>query len=432
VTAWYGDLPAGWRERRVKHIFREVTNLSTDGDETLLSVSEYFGVKPRAEIIAEGEFLSRAESFVGYKRVQVGDLAMNIMLAWKTGLGFSAFDGIISPAYSVFRLTEPSCNPWYFNYLLRSRQAVDEFHRWSYGIMDSRLRLYPTVFMSLCLPVPPVHVQDVIVDYLDAETSRIDALIERKQRFIELLLEKRTALIAHAVTKGLDPNVEMQDSEIPFLGEVPRRWDVAPLYARYDVTLGKMLDAKQITGDYLAPYLRNADVQWDYVNVDDLDEMDFDPSAQMKFRLRVGDLLVCEGGEVGRTAMWRGELDECYYQKAIHRLRPRSSARDVPRFFYYTMLASAMGERFTVGSNVATIGHLTATQLRHHRFAFPPVDEQRRIVDFLDTRTTKLDGLVHETRKSIDLLKEYRTALISAAVTGQIEIPATDPGEDVA
>lgn len=422
------SLPSKWQLLRNGVLFRERRD-KNHPDLEMYSVSQAVGVVPQSSL--ENRVTAPSEDRTGYNRIVGGDLVYNKMRMWQGAVGVAPAEGIVSTAYVVM---EPrrGTNSKYFEYLYKTPRFITESGRFSYGLCDDMNSLRAEHFKSIESPVPPLPVQDAIVRYLDSETSRIDSLIDRKQRFIELLLEKRTALITHAVTKGLDPDVEMKDSGIDFIGYVPVHWDVAPLYARYEVTLGKMLDAKQIIGENLAPYVRNADVQWDCVNTEDLDQMDFDASARLKFRLRPGDLLVCEGGEVGRTAIWRGELDECYYQKAIHRLRPRSAERDVPRFFYYVMLASALGERFTVGSNVATIGHLTATQLRHHRFGFPPVSDQKAIVDELDIATGGLDLLADKTRKSIELLSEYRTALISAAVTGQIEIPAADSGEDVA
>lgn len=267
----------------------------------------------------------------------------------------------------------------------------------------------------------PLDEQQAIAAFLDRETARIDALIEKKQRQIELLQEKRSALISHAVTKGLDPDAKMRDSGIEWLGEIPAHWDLPPLYARYSVELGKMLDAKRFTGKYLLPYLRNIDVQWDRVNVEDLPEMDIEPNEFGRFTLADGDLLVCEGGEVGRTAMWSGELSVCAFQKAIHRVRPRSN-QDVPRFYYYIMRAAAWSGVFLAYGNPNTIPHLTAEKLRVYRFPFPPHDEQNMIVQHLDFETQRIDALVAKVKTSIDKLKEFRIALISAAVTGKIDV----------
>jgi len=270
-------------------------------------------------------------------------------------------------------------------------------------------------------PLPPLPEQRAIAAFLDRKTEQIDSLIAKKERQIELLQEKRAALISHAVTKGLNPDARMKDSGIEWLGEVPEHWAVAPLFVRYQVQLGKMLDSKRITGDSLAPYLRNTDVQWGKVNVTDLPMMDFALPDRKRFRLDKGDLLVCEGGEVGRCAVWEGQLEDCYYQKALHRVRALTGA-DTTRYLYYAMFAAAEIGAFRAGADLSTIGHLTAEKLRRHRFTFPPLSEQRAIVEYADRWTRQMDLLSDKVSRSLERLHEYRTALISAAVTGKIDV----------
>jgi len=152
--SWIGLIPTGWKVFRGKFLFREVSERSERGEETLLSVSEYYGVKPRGEVVEEGDFLSRAESLEGYKKCQTNDLVMNIMLAWKRGLGVLKFNGIVSPAYSVFRFFGRS-NPDYMHYLLRTELYTGHFKTRSTGVIDSRLRLYPDSFFDTSIVVPP-------------------------------------------------------------------------------------------------------------------------------------------------------------------------------------------------------------------------------------------------------------------------------------
>jgi type I restriction enzyme S subunit len=199
---------------------------------------------------------------------------------------------------------------------------------------------------------------------------------------------------------------------VGWLGLVPEHWIVAQLGFRYSVDLGKMLDGNRITGEHLAPYLRNVDVQWNRINTTDLPEMDFGPEERQRFRLCPGDLLVCEGGEVGRAAIWTGALAECFYQKALHRLRPLSDA-DVPRFMYYLLYTAAQRGVFAAESNPNTIDHLTAEKLRKHRFAFPPVQEQQAIAAFLDGQTARIDSLIAKKERLISLLEEKRAARLS-------------------
>ena len=277
-------------------------------------------------------------------------------------------------------------------------------------------------------PFPPFIAQRAIADFLDRKTAAIDDLIAKKERLIELLEEKRAALINQAVTKGLDPNVPMKDSGIPWIGEIPAHWELPPLYARYHVQLGKMLDSAKQTGEWAAPYLRNANIHWDHLDTDDLKSMDFTPADRVKFRLRPGDILMCEGGAnaqvVGRCAVWTGELEDCYYQKALHRIRA-ASQKDVPRFLFYVLwAASEMGE-FVVDSN-ANIYHITAEKLRVMRFPFPPMDEQHAIVDRLDRELGRMCKTEDLLRAQNAKLTEYRQALITAAVTGQLDIRAAE------
>ena len=307
-------------------------------------------------------------------------------------------------------------------FLCRAIGAVgprDQYHVSANGI--TRFGLTVDAIRSGVLSLPPLFEQRAIVDYLDRETARLDALVAQQRELIKLLQEKRTALISHTVAKGLDPDVAMKDSGVEWLGEIPAHWDVAALRYRYDQSLGKMLDTKRITGDHLVPYLRNVDVQWDQINLSDLPSMDIGPHEIERFTVRPGDLLVCEGGEAGRCAIWQGDLDPCGYQKALHRLRPLTRGRERPRFLYYTLAAAVARGAFADGQG-STIAHLTGDMLRAHRFPFPPTAEQSAVADLLDHETARIDAMIAKVNEAIDRLNEFRTALISAAVTGEIDV----------
>lgn len=151
--------------------------------------------------------------------------------------------------------------------------------------------------------------------------------------------------------------------------------------------------------------------------------MDFDDYARKRFRLVAGDVLVNEGGSYpGRAAIWQAELYECYYQKALHRMRVIEPDRDVPHFIFYVMFWAANQGVFVAGGNETTIKHLPAEKLRRYRFAVPPMKEQVAIAKFLDGELKRFDALTSEGEHAITLLKERRVTLISAAVTGQIDV----------
>ncbi len=204
---------------------------------------------------------------------------------------------------------------------------------------------------------------------------------------------------------------------IDWLDLLNSRWPSVALGYRYEVQLGKMLDAKKITGEYLSPYLRNVDVQWGQINVTALPVMDFDEGDRRKYSLRSGDILVCEGGEVGRAALWSGvDNGECYFQKALHRLRPLDEQRESNRFMFYALRAAAEHNAYGYGGK-ATIAHLPAEAFRRIRFPWPPKEEQERLADFLDAQTTQIDALIAEKEDLIKKLSEYQYSITSKLMT---------------
>jgi len=275
-------------------------------------------------------------------------------------------------------------------------------------------------FKSFWISLPTEDEQSAIATFLDRETGKIDALIAEQEKLLTLLAEKRQATISHAVTRGLNPNAPMKDSGVPWLGEVPAHWKLPPLYLRYTVELGKMLDTSKITGEHLTPYLRNVDVQWDRINTVDLPYMDISLDDAKRFTVRDGDLLVCEGGEVGRAAVVAGLTATIGYQKALHRLRSLGEDES-PRYLFFVFRWAACTGAFS-GEGQSTIAHLTGEQLRKYRFPKPPLEEQQSIAAFLDGKLHGLDSLQAEAEQIVSLLKERRSALIAAAVTGKIDV----------
>lgn len=412
---WLGEIPAHWEVKRLKYVApARVSKLESKPDDAV-----YVGLEHveswTGRLLLENQPETVDSVVASFK---AGDVLFGKLRPYLAKVARLGFDGVCTSEILPLRPVG-ECSQSYLMYALLNAAYIYWLDSLTYGTKMPRIS--PEQVAISFVSSPPDREQRAIAAFLDRETARIDALVAKKERLIELLQEKRTALITRAVTKGLDPTVPMKDSGVEWLGEIPVHWDVAPVYARYDVALGKMLDSKRVTGEFSGRYLRNVDVQWDKINTEGLPEMDFAPSERDRYLLRPGDLLVCEGGEVGRTAIWKGELAECFYQKAIHRLRTRGDS-DEPRFFYFLMYALAQRGVFTAGGNPNTIDHLTAVQLRHYRMPFPPKPEQRAIADFLDRETARIDVLIAKVRDAIDRLKELRTALISAAVTGKIDV----------
>ncbi|MFO1219369.1 MAG: restriction endonuclease subunit S [Burkholderiaceae bacterium] len=420
---WLGQVPVRWSLLRAKCLFREVDERSTTGKEELLSVSHITGVTPRRQ---KNVTMFMAESNVGHKVCRPGDLVINTLWAWMAALGVTRHLGIVSPAYGVYRPIEGGgILPAYADFLLRTPLYAAEYQRRSTGVNSARLRLYPEQFLRMPVLVPPLEEQAAIVRFLDWANGRLERAIRAKRKVIALLKEQMQIAVQRAVTKGLRPQVSFKSAGLSWLSEVPLHWAVISLRMRYTVDLGKMLDAKRVTGRHSIPYLRNRDVQWDRVLVDDLPTMDIAPSEFERYTVKRGDLLVCEGGQVGRCAFWDEPVPLCGYQKALHRVRAIDNARDYPRFFFYQLqLVAGLGV-FTADGNENTIAHLTNEKLRRHRFVFPPFDEQREIADTLDVELSGLNVAVARIEREIALLREYRSRLIADIVTGRFDARET-------
>lgn len=196
---WIGDVPEHWEVKRMKNIFFERKELSLTGEEDLLSVSEFYGVARRKDKMnSDEEFESRADSLVGYKICKAHDLVINIMLAWKTGLGISDNDGIVSPAYAVYEGKNIASH--FYHYLLRSGMYVKEFKRHSKGIIDSRLRLYNDRFNNISAIYPPLPEQRAIATYLDDKCAKIDTIVSNLDKQISRYGDLKRSLIDEVIT----------------------------------------------------------------------------------------------------------------------------------------------------------------------------------------------------------------------------------------
>ncbi|RQU72142.1 restriction endonuclease subunit S [Burkholderia cenocepacia] len=427
---WLGDVPAHWKFKRLR-VVAELNPSRSEIDD--FERDEEVSFLPMEAIGDDGSLnLERTRPIrqveTGYTYFRDGDVTLAkitpcfengkgaLMRGLQGGVGFGTTELI------VVRPRPAHTSGEYLNWIFRSPGFRQQGEASMYGAGGQK-RVPDDFVRNFAWAFPPLPEQTAIAAFLDRETSKINSLIAEQEKLLTLLTEKRQATISHAVTRGLSPDAPMKDSGVVWLGDVPAHWKVVPLAYRYNIQLGKMLDSAKITGDHLRPYLRVFDVQWGYINTDELPVMDFDEDAREKFRLAPGDILVNEGGSYpGRSAIWRGTLDECYYQKALHRLRPYSAETDTTQFFYYVLFWAAHHGVFSYGGNETTIEHLPAEKLRRYRFAFPPIEEQSQIATFLNVETAKLDALRAEAERAIDLLKERRSALIASAVTGKIDV----------
>ncbi|MFN7338666.1 MAG: restriction endonuclease subunit S, partial [bacterium] len=286
------------------------------------------------------------------------------------------------------------------------------------GKQGTQLNLNTDIIGDIKLPIPPLPEQQKIAQFLDQETSKIDKLITKKERLIELLKEKRTALISHAVTKGLNPDVPMKDSGVEWLGEIPEHWKVLLLKRIANIRYGLGQPPPEIL--YGTPLIRATNVKSGRIFQKDM--IYIDPKQVPESRnavLAAGEIIVVRSGAyTGDSAL----IPEEYHGSIAGYDMVTTVKEGSNQFIAWQLLSSEVRYiQFAFHQLRAAQPHLNAEELRGTIITFPPLPEQQKIAQFLDRETSKIDNLITKTRTSIDHLKEYRTALISAAVTGKID-----------
>ena len=289
-----------------------------------------------------------------------------------------------------------------------------------YSISSAQPGLAVERIIDLFLPIPPEGERQIIAAHVGSETARIDAQIEKKTRFIELLREKRQALITHAVTKGLDPTVKMKDSGVEWLGEVPEHWEMVPLkYVTPSLTVGIVVNPSDYVADEGLPFLYGGDIGEGVIFAESARRISPEHSQRnAKTRLNAGDLVTVRVGAPGVTAVVPPECEggNCASVMLIRRGEFNSD------WLCYTMNSRVVRYQVEVVQYGAAQEQFNISHAVDFLIPVPPVEEQSQIASVLNQEGRRVDALLSKTECSIELLKERRSALITAAVTGQIDL----------
>lgn len=394
---WFREAPKHWVVTRNKDIFEERGALSISGDETLLTVSHITGVTRRTE---KNVNMFMAETMEGYKLCNKGDLIINTMWAWMGALGTANEDGICSPAYGVYKPKKfQQYNHRYFDYLYRTPNAISEMTRRSKGIVSSRLRLYPRDFFQIQTTLPSEIEQTAIANYLDEKTAKID-------RKIDLLSQKATqydklkqSLINETVTRGLNKTVEMKDSGVKMIGEVPGHWEIK---RGKDVFIENKkspfsASAGEDEGGY--PFFTSSQEQTKWINeaINNKESLIFGTGGSANIHYCNNDF---------------STSSDCY---VIH------SKYQSNKYFYYYFRA-IIYEVDIIGFKGAGLEHLQKDFIKLGYLPKPPHNEQVQITNYLDDKTTQIDRIVNTINTQIEKLKELCKSLINDVVTGKIKV----------
>ncbi|MFI2810368.1 restriction endonuclease subunit S [Microbulbifer sp. JSM ZJ756] len=420
---WVGAIPSTWDLVKGRRLFKSIREASRAEDEQL-SATQDQGVVPQKLLMANSDrrvvqALKGTESF---RHVDENDFVISLR-SFQGGIEHSAYSGCVSPAYTVLRAAKDIHTP-YFKRLFKSYGYISALQTSTDSLRDGKAISYEA-FGEILLPVPPKTEQKAIARFLDHETGKIDQLIAKQERLIELLKEKRQAVITHAVTKGLDPDARMKDSGVEWLGEVPEHWGVARIKnlatsiskGTTPSTIGADLTnegVRFLKGENIGKSLRVSPAPEFYISK----EVDRQLSRS---RLEENDVLVIiAGATTGMASILQAELLPANTNQAVSFIRPRKS-------IYARLIAQWLSTEFAqriiwTGAVQSAQPNLSMEDLGNIPIVVPPLEELELLLDKISLKMAKIDQLLLRAEESTNLLSERRSALISAAVTGKIDV----------
>lgn len=408
-----GDVPSHWDISRIKTLL-SLRSEKNSGDRELLSVYLDRGVISYNDSTGMQVHKPSAD-LSNYQNVHVGDFVLNNQQAWRGSVGVSKYDGIISPAYFVYDMSE-KCYPLYMNFLLRDGSMVQQYETSSRGVGTIQRNLYAMWFYDGLVALPPMEEQIAIATYLDAKCTEIDALIADVQAQIDVLEQYKRSVITETVTKGLNPDIGVKDSGIEWVGMIPVHWSLHPVYTYFgerknknrfgtednllSLSYGRVIRKDIKTSDGLLPESFNT---YNIVEAGDIIIRPTDLQND-KRSLRTG--LVKEHGII--TSAYIDlypikKVDSRFFHYLLH-------AYDVMKVFYN------MGNGVRQGLNYSEFSRLMVFE--------PTYDEQVAIADYLDGKITEIDSIIEQKKEQLSVLEAYKKSLIFEYVTGKKEVPA--------
>ena len=410
-VAWLGQLPSHWGAKRLGQFFDERREKVSDEDYPALSVTMQ-GIVPQLETAA------KTDAGDNRKLVLKNDFVINSRSDRKGSSGVSTYDGSVSLISIV--MTPRNIHPPFVHHLLRSYPFQEEFYRYGKGIVADLWSTNSSEMRNILIPDVPTSEQANIAEFLDHETAKIDALIEKQQRLIELLKEKRQAVISHAVTKGLNHNAPLKDSGVEWLGEVPAHWAIRKFgYISMVVRGGSPRpagDPALFNGDY-SPWVTVAEITKD----DDiyLTETETFLTKKGSEQCRVfskGTLLLSNSGAtLGVPKILSIDANANDGVVGFEDLTLNHEFA----YFYLSTLTDDLRERIKQGSGQP---NLNTDIVKAITVPVPPDQEVEAIVESIKKSREQFNALVEKAKRGIELLQERRTALISSAVTGKIDV----------
>ena len=434
AVEWLGDIPKHWESNRLKKYLIERNEKNTPvKTDNLLSVTMYQGVIPVSEKQGNGGNKPK-ENLENYKISYPNDIVLNSMNVIVGSVGLNKYMGLISPAYYALYNRNKNNNIKFFSYIFHNPFFQKGLFGLGNGIMYKesedgklntiRLKIPMEKLNQVVLPCPSISEQNQIISFLDTETARIDNLISKQEKLIELLEEQRKSIISHAVTKGLNPNAPMKDSGVEWLGDVPEHWEVTFIkYITKKISSGKTpLGGAEVYTDEGVIFLRSQNIYNDGLHLDDVSFIPHEIHASMKSSaVKKNDVLLnITGGSIGRTCLVDCEIGEANVNQHVCIIR--TSKDKYAKWLSVFMKSNSAQSQIFYSQTGAGREGLNFSQIGNMRLLFPPFVEQQEILDFLDQENLRFDNLILKQQSLIEKMKEYRASIISHAVTGKIDV----------
>ncbi len=407
---WIGVIPEHWAESKIKYLSKEPSSLFIDGDwiESKVIVEQGIRYITTGNIkigyySEQGSGFISEETFAELKCTEVfeGDLVISRL---NNPIGRACIipnlnNRIVTSVDNVIFRPDSSVNKFYLLHLFCSKEYFEITDLISRGATMQRISR--GLYGNIKIPLPPIKEQNAIASYLDKKTTQIDYLIAKKEQFIQLLEEERVAVINQAVTKGLDPTVPMKDSGIEWLGEIPEHWELKRMKYLCDVTTGgKDTENREDDGEY--PFFVRSQT------IERISTYSFD-----------GEAILTAGDGVGVCKVWHYVNEKFDFHQRVYMMCNFKPVLGKYLFYY---LKENFGKEVMKLSAKSTVDSLRRPMFQNFMVCFGSLEEQKQIIRHIESEELRIETLISKSHQEIELLKEYKTALISEVVTGKVDV----------
>lgn len=403
---WLGKIPNHWMIRRIKNLFelRNEKNYEALEDVNLISLYTDKGVVQHSDLTETTG--NKAVTAEGYKIVKEDDIVVNIILCWMGAVGRSAYNGVTSPAYDVYKPLHDT-NSKYYHYLFRTSQFNGECYRYGRGIMLMRWRTYSTEFRAISVPLPPEDEQKRIVNFLDKKIDDVDRLIGNVQKQIEKLKAYKQSLITEVVTKGIDPTVPMKDSGVEWIGEIPEHWNIERLKFNVSINAEKQssLDLPYIALEHIEGFSGKR------IKTDNLYEVD--------------GAIVAHSGEIlfGKLRPYLAKVYKVEEETYVSSEFAVFSAETIDnQYLKWYMLSYGFLDTVNASTYGTKMPRANIDFIKNMYIPVFDVQEQEKIALYLNEKSSKIDQLIAIKQSKIEKLEQYKRSLIYEYVTGKKEV----------